>query len=249
MKALYIISGAILVMTISVIYATGCRSVRMAEQYPTDTIYSNTSATGYPIELIFKRGSAHNHPLMAVWITDTTNKYIETLFIAESIGKGYFSYGDKSTGKWLPGEIRRPAALPVWSYSRNIKDVDGLLIPSKNNPMPDAVTGATPPNNFVLKTKTTSRDYSVFDLYFEINQTWDWNEYWTNNKYPDDAQYKTSCQPALVYKARIDTRKNFVETLDLIGRSSYNGSDGKTYTDLETITTAKHIAESISIKF
>jgi hypothetical protein len=186
---------------------------------------------------------------MAVWITDTNNQYIETLFIAESIGKGVFNYGDKSTGKWLPGAIRRPAALPVWSHSRNIIEKDSLYIPTENTPMPDAITSATPSSNFVLLTKTSSKEYKIFNIYFEINQTWDWNSYWTNNKFPDDDEYKTSCQPALVYMTRLNTaQKNHYKTLELVGHSHYNGSDGIIYPDLSTITTAKNITKNVKVK-
>ena len=48
----------------------------------------------------------------------------------------------------------------------------------------------------------------------EINQNWDWNEYWTNDKYPDDENYKMSCQPALVYEAVIDSKYSKGITID-----------------------------------
>jgi hypothetical protein len=231
------------------IMLNSCSSARISQIYSTDTIYSNTDGKGFTLQLDFQKGPEHNHPLMAVWITDTSDKYIETLFIAESISKGYFDRVDISTGKWLPGKIRRPAALPVWSHSRNIQEADGLYVPTPETATPDAITGATPKNNFVLIAKTSSKTPEIFTVYFEINQPWDWNEYWTNNKYPDDNEYKTSCQPALVYKATIDTRtiqQNI--PLQLIGRSHFNGSDGKIYTDLETITTAKEITSSLFVK-
>jgi len=250
-KSVYIVSFiSFALIAILALYSTSCKTTYIAKQFPTDTLYTNSEASGFPLELIFQRGSAHNYPLMAVWISDTNNRYIETLYIAQSIGRGYFEHADKSTGKWLPGEIRRPAALPVWSYSRNVKEADGLFIPTKNTPVPDGITGATPQNNFVLITKTSSKNINVIDLYFEINQTWDWNEYWTNTKYPSDVEYKTSCQPALVYRTRINVGTSpKTQILELIGRSEHNGSSGKIYTDLETITSAKNIAESIVVKY
>jgi hypothetical protein len=226
-----------------------CSGSRVQETYRTDTIITNSNGRGWQIELIFLRGVAHNHPLMAVWITDTNNNYIETLFIAESIGKGVFSYGDKSAGKWLPGAIRRPAALPVWSHNRNVIENDSLFIPTVKTPMPDAITSATPAFNFVLLTKTSSKEHKIFNIYFEINQTWDWNNYWTNNKYPDDEEYKTSCQPALVYMSTLNTQqKNQYKTLELVGHSHYNGSNGIIYPDLSTITTARNITKNIKVK-
>ena len=85
---------------------------------------------------------------MAIWVEDTSGKYIQDLYVAESIAKGVFRHGIGSEGKWKPGEIRRPAALPYWGHKRGIKADDGLYIPSAKNPLPDAYTGATPTESF-----------------------------------------------------------------------------------------------------
>ena len=227
-----------------------CRSQRLSSDFPVDTIRTNLQAIGWNLEIKFTCGKNHNHPLMAIWVADTTGMYIETLYVAESLAKGVFTYGDKSAGKWMPGPIRRPAALPVWAFSRNVREDDGLYIPTEKTPLPDAISGATPQNNFVLITKTNSNMPLVFRVYFEINQTWDWNEYWTNNKYPGDLEYQSSCQPALVYLATIDTRRNDGPVaMKLIGHSHYNGSNGSINPDLTTITSAKDIVSSILVEF
>jgi len=186
---------------------------------------------------------------MAVWIEDIDGNFIQTLYVAESIAKGVFGHGDKSTGKWMPGAIRRPAALPVWSHKRGVQEKDGLYVPTQETALADAYTGATPPADFLLRTRTDTKLPESFYVYFEINQTWDWNEYWTNNKYPNNDEYKTSCQPALVYRARLshaDTGKQI--PLELIGHSHYAGEDGSITEDLNTITTAKEIAEEVSVR-
>ncbi len=226
-----------------------CTTRGTIANYQVDTIYTNQNLSGVPLDIVFEKGHAHNHPLMAVWVTDTHNNYIETLFIAESIGKGVFQHGDESKGKWMPGEVRRPAALPVWSHSRGVKEKDGLFIPLKDTPMPDAITGATPPGNFILKTKISENILKYIYLYLEINQSWDWNEYWTNNKYPEDADYKSSCQPALVYKAKIDLNSNEGKTeLKLIGHAHHSGKDGIINPNLETISTAKNITGIVFVR-
>jgi hypothetical protein len=186
---------------------------------------------------------------MAIWIEDEEGNFLQTLFVAESIGKGMFGHGDKSTGKWLPGPIRRPAALPVWAHRRGVQEEDGLYVPTQDTPVPDAYTGATPPAHFNLFARTDKPLPETFTVYFEINQTWDWNEYWTNNKYPDDQEYKTSCQPALVYSVSLSSEDKGIEKpMELIGHSSYNGSDGELTMDLSTITTAKDISRGIQVR-
>ncbi len=237
-----------LLVSILFIYQS-CRTARIATEYRTDTLFTNMKGEGDLLEIIFHRGTEHNHPLMAVWIEDTADRYIQTLYVAQSIAEGVFGHGDESTGKWLPGPIRRPAALPVWAHSRGVRENDGLYMPTQETAIPDAYTGATPLAHFVLFSRTDNPLPEEFYVYFEINQTWDWNNHWTNNKYPDDEDYKTSCQPALVYRTSMncgDNQKSY--KLELIGHSHYSGDNGEIYIDLNTITTAKDIAESIYVK-
>jgi hypothetical protein len=204
---------------------------------------------GYNLEIVFEKGRRHNHPLMAFWIEDTTGSYVQSLYVAQSIAKGYFQHGDASAGRWEPGPLRRPAALPYWGHKRGIKAADGYFIPTQDDPMPDAVTGATPKADFILSTRTKDPELRKFNLLMEINQSWDWNQYWHNNKYPDDPYYKTSSQPALVYKVTIDLDNPKSEyTLQPIGHSHWSGANGNLYEDLSTITTALDIVKEIKVR-
>nr|MDA3824028.1 hypothetical protein [Bacteroidales bacterium] len=197
------------ILVASLLLTTSCKSTKVPETEIPELISSGSSSgSGPELQLEFMRGEAHNHPLMAIWVEDLEGNYIQTIFVAESIGKGIFQHGDATSGKWLPADIRRPAALPVWSHSRGVEETDGLFIPTPENAVADAYTGATPMKSFTLNTKLDKPVDGKFKLFFEINQTWDWNEYWTNNKYPDDPIYKTSCQPSLIYMATIDTNNN-----------------------------------------
>lgn len=214
----------------------------------TQIITTNVEGKGQEIILKFTKGSEHNHPLMAVWVEDTAGKYIQSLYVAKSIATGIFNYGDATTGQWTQGEKRRPAALPYWSHKRGIKATDGLYLPTPDQPIPDAYTGATPKNDFELVTRLDTDGLQVFNILFEINQPWDWNEYWSNAKYPDDYEYKTSSQPALVYQAKIDLNSGKKKyEMKLIGHSHYSGKKGELYEDTSTLTTALEITEDIKV--
>ena len=237
-----------LVFTV-LLLAAACSSTRVPADETPGHISSNPEGKGPALEIEMIRGQEHNHPLMAIWVEDEKGNYVQTLYVAESIGKGIFQHGDASRGFWMPGEIRRPAALPYWSHKRGIRADDGLFIPMPGNPVPDAYTGPTPGKSFILHTKLDNDPPERFYVLFEINQTWDWNEYWTNNRFPDDEEYKTSCQPALVYSALVDLNSPGREyPMELIGRSHHSGADGKLYDDLHTMTTALHIAEKILVR-
>jgi hypothetical protein len=203
------------------------------------------------LEIELTTGKSHNHPSFAIWVEDLEGNYIETLYITQYFAKGVFGHGESEPGKWKnePGEVRRPAALPYWSHKRNIKAADGLYTPSAETAVPDALTGATPKGNFTLKTGSKVAGDKSFKVLVEINQPWDSNDFWSNNKFPDDLNYNTSLQPALVYEAVITTPSSKTEyILNPIGHSHPSGETGELFSDLTTITTAKEIVSRIMVR-
>jgi len=216
---------------------------------PVEIIKTNIEATGTEITLNFSKGSAHNYPMMAAWLEDENGNYLQTLYVNQSVAKGYFNYADKKEGEWKPGPLVRPAALPVWSHKRGVKSDEGHYMPTQNSPMPDAVTSATPKAGFILESKSDKQLTGKFRVMFEINQSWDWNEFWTNNKFPDDDEYKTSAQPSVVYAVEIDP-ENPQDSYEMkpIGHGHYSGKDGSINSDLKTITSALKIADKITVE-
>ncbi len=203
-----------------------------------------------PLEIEMIKGRYHNHPSFAIWVEDLNGNYIETLYVTQYVAKGVFGHGEIEPGKWSnkPGEVRRPASLPYWAHKRNIQAEDGLYVPSPKTAVADALTGATPKGSFILETGTKEGARQKFKVLFEINQPWDSNEFWTNNKYPDDNDYLTSLQPALVYSTIIKPENNAKEyTLNLVGHSDPSGKTGELYPDLSTLTTAKEIVQKIVV--
>lgn len=214
-------------------------------------ITSQPSEINTALEIEFEKGAEHNHPSFAIWVEDLEGNYVETLFVTDYFAKGKFGHGEVQPGKWKnePGEVRRPATLPYWSHKRNTKAADGLYAPSPETSVPDALSGATPTGDFLLETGSKITGGKKYRVLFEINQAWDANGFWTNNKFPDDANYKTSLQPALVYAATIDTGNPGSKVyLNPIGHSHHSGKTGELFTDLSTITTAKQIAKRISVQ-
>jgi len=204
--------------------------------------------TGTTLVLKFEKGTEHNHPLFAIWLADEKGNFIQTLYVSKSIGKGVFERGSRKTGRWMAGEIQRPATLPYWAHQRGIKNEFGTFLPSVKLPEIDAYTGATPQTSFIFNLKTEKQLEGKYKVMLELNQSWDWNEYWFNDKFPEDKEYKTSSQPALVYFADIDTSKLIEIKLKPLGHSHYSGKDGSINTDLSTLTTALKIAKNITVK-
>lgn len=235
---------------ISLLLLTACTSQRITETELLD-ITTNAESRGNKIILELVKGPAHNHPSMAVWLEDLEGNYIETLFVTQFVAKGVYPHGAISPVRWSsdPGPARRPASLPYWAHKRGVKASDGLFIPSPDSPLPDAITAPTPPGNFRLNTASSTRRTGKIRILLEINQPWDSNNFWTNNKFPGDTDYSTSLQPSLVYAAVIDLSElDEPVYLNPIGHGHPSGENGKLFTDLTTITTAKEIIYAAKIR-
>jgi len=203
--------------------------------------------TGTALMIKFEKGKQHNHPLFAVWLADMNGKFIETLYVSESIGKGVFPRVDRKKGAWMAGPILRPAALPYWAHQRNVKNEFGSYNPTPAHPELDGNTGATPQSSFILNLKSSKELSGNYIVYVELNQSWDWNEFWYNDRFPGNKEYMTSSQPALVYSVLIDTRQKQAFPMKPVGHSSYDGSNGDLTTDLSTLTSALRIAKSLTV--
>jgi len=238
-------TGKLLIFMAFIALMTGCSPQRKGNQHDIspEEIFTNTEKDGDIIEVHFQKGPSHNHPLMAIWLEDTAGKYIETIYVAQSIGTGIFGHGTVKAGHWEPGPVSRPAALPYWWHKYG-------LLPDPESPVPDAISGPTPKADFILSSRLVNDVPNVFNVLFEINQSWDWNEYWTNTLFPDNEAYMSSSQPALVYRARIDKHLDREDyQMKLVGYAHYAGENGMLYEDIATLSTARDIAGAIRIKF
>jgi len=245
MKTKYII---LLIITSFTLFGfTNPESKKKKKKTANPTIVeTNINGKGYQLELSFEAGEAHNHPTMAIWIEDLEGNFIQPLYVTKSFAQGVYKYGKQEGQQWVSGRKLYQAALPyfIHKWGRN-----KAMIPSENHPIPDAYSGATPDADFILKTKTNKKSTEKFKLMIELNQTWDFNEYWHNAKFPDNKDYKTSCQPSIIYAVEIDAANPMdMYVMNPIGHGHYSGDDGKLYTDISTLTTAKAIAERIEVR-
>lgn len=193
----------------------------------------------------FIPGQSFNHPTFSIWLEDMNGNYLKTLFITKSYAIGEFDYKMLRDSFWIneSGESIQPAALPYWTYKKGLIN-SKYLIPTHKNPYVDSYTGATPKGRFTLSNE--SQNLSKYRVMVEVNQTWDWNHYWTNNKYPNSNAYKHSAQPSVVYSVTISPG-NSIFYLNPIGHGSPTGENGHLYTNLSTLSTALDIFSLIKI--
>ena len=203
------------------------------------------------IELSVEKGKSYNYPTFALWLESAGGKFVQELYVTQSLATGIYNNADAGDKRWKreKGEARRPSTLPYFLHKRDIQAPDGTYLPTPEQPIPDAYTGATPRQSDVMTIVLDRQLYGKYRIVFEINQPWDFNRVWYNNRYPNNTDYLLSGQPSLVYMVEIDTNILQEEyTLNPIGHGHPYGKTGTLFTDISGITTAKNIFKSIKVK-
>lgn len=238
----------ILLFSILVLLAA-CRADDKRGTAPVQMI-TNFEGVGQTFEVSFTKGKDFNHPVIALWLETADGKYIQTLYISQSVATGYFQHGDDKSGRWERGPRRRPATVPYWSHKRNVKETDGLYVPTTATAIPDAYTGPTPLNNFILKTKSDSLLKNPVRIVLEVNQAFDFNRTWTTTLFPGDEYYATSGQPSLIYATDAIDLNSPAEKYEmkLIGHGHYSGATGELFTDVSGFTTALGIVKEVVVR-
>jgi hypothetical protein len=180
-------------------------------------------------------------PQIVVWMETLEGKYIDTLYITGKTSNS--SYRSKDLAVDV---VRRPEALPYWSHKRGIKANDGLYTPEGKSSDLDGIAAATPKVDYQVA--MSAPQMGRYKLMVEVNRTYDFNEFYSKTRFPDDAIYSgsgSSGQPSLIYEAIMDSQKPGQYILNLIGHGHHSGKDGSLYTDLHNITSAKQILEFI----
>lgn len=221
------------------------------------TLVDLTAGAGQPgMELFIKAGSAYESepqpaglgftytsvPQIAVWMETLEGQYIDTLYVTGKAANSGFGETDS-------GVTRRPEALPYWSHSRGVQEADGYFTPLQNNTDLDGVSGATPRSDYQIA--LSSPRMGQYRLLLEVNRSYDFNDYYSRDRFPDDPIYSgdgSSGQPSLIYEAIVDSAAPGQYLLSLAGRGHHSGADGELYTDLEGITTARRILSFVVAK-
>ncbi|WP_106794000.1 DUF4405 domain-containing protein [Aquimarina sp. Aq78] len=207
------------------------------------------------VEIDVKIGDAFRYAMMVIWVEDIDGNYIESLFVPKSIATSKYVNGkpDKN-GIWKPAIVRRPESLPYWSHKRGIRASDGLFIPLRKAYDIDAVSGATPTYDFIINSKAKLGKLKKFRVLMEVNQSFNWNKYYSKDRFPNDSIYSGSGrvgQPAIVYAVDVDLdkfglSKNFL--FEPIGHSHHSGKTDELFTDMSNITTALDIIDRGIVK-
>ena len=236
------------------------------------------AASGPAFTIQFQKGPFLMWPQYAIWLETMDGKFIQPLYITSKLAKNnfankvirkhperVFTENPFTTGEddaeifeyqWdeaSKNERIRPESLPVFLHALGVRSATGMMVPETSTPTLDAYAGATMTENFLLTTQALSDLPMQFKIRFEINQSFDFNEYYSSNRFPEDAIYSGngfSAQPSVVYEAAVDRRNDQqLYRLTLIGQGHHSGKDGKINPDTSKLTTAKQIVDRVIVEF
>ena len=168
--------------------------------------------------------SINNPPQMAAWIEDDNGNYVSTITVTSRSAKKNWRSAPKDG---------RPEALPVWNYAvqnNASKDsIDAVSSASSKEKVEASVTGDSLING------------SEYNVYLEINHSFDYNEFWTEDN------SGVNGQPSLIYHAKFTAGKPDKIDLVPVGHGSVDGSDGEITLGLEGFTTALEMMKSAQL--
>ncbi|BCE02997.1 DUF4405 domain-containing protein [Marinicellulosiphila megalodicopiae] len=198
----------------------------------------NTHKQGVAINLGAEVGPSYSHDMvMLLWVEDIQGRYLETIYSTRRFAKGLMTDPDNRSEN-----IYRQESVPHWIGKRQQALKLDNLIPDSENELPDAISGATPRSHFLIKTKLSDPTLRKFILKFEANQSYDWNEYYSKDRFLDDAVYSGTGQvgqPSIIYQVEIDLdHPKEVYFLMPAGHGHHSGQNAEIDSDMSNVTTA-----------
>jgi len=183
-------------------------------------------------------------PQMAVWTEDEQGHLLDTLYVTRDEGRSGYDEGDEKHTL-----SPRPAALPVWSHAIGIQRGATPML-DRHAPAPDVVSSASPTDNVYIVGRAHKAG-GRFAVLLELNSSFDYNDYYRRDSFPDEVAYSDGgnpAQPSVVYRAWVEPGSSRFALMTPIGHGHHAGADGKIDPDLSHMTTALEIVDRVVVE-
>jgi len=182
---------------------------------------------------IYTQSRYKKPPQFAIWLEKAPEGTIRTVWVSDKTGSGDWG-----------GDATRPVSLPYWVSRWNI-ETQTRSFPTPDNPVVDAVTGATPEGEFSVEVMVPAK--SVWNYFIETNVSGDYNDAFPAVGKDGKEDRNGNGQPSIIYKGRITSSSGRRSTPKLIGRTDQFQNVKTINPDLKGITTAKDLFSVIEV--
>ena len=235
-------------------------------------------AQGQTISLEFKKGPYFMWPQYAFWLETIEGEFVQPLYVTSAIATNNFTnkvgtkdqsqvftshmfIGEKAVGEdaleffgddpSTKDKRMRPESLPVFLHKLGVQADNGFYVPTDGKLAIDGYTGATMEDNFIYSIQLPDKLTGKYRVRFEINHSFDFNEFYSSDRFPNDPIYSGdgfTAQPSVVYEAIVDfDRSKALNQMSVIGRGHHSGQNGELYSDLQNLTTALELVDRILV--
>jgi len=245
--------------------------------------FTRQGAQGTKLTIDLRKGAYFHYPQYALWLETLDGAFIQPLFVTEKLARNDFAnkvrlrnpqqvfnadiaamdeatWQQTFTSETLTAaatqQRTRPESLPVFLHQLATKPTKAMATEpgaASAHVNIDAYAGATLLDNFLLTTQSEQPLPAQFRLRLEINQSFDFNTFYSSDRFPNDPIYSGdgyNGQPSVIYEAIINTQsEQRFYPMALIGRGHHSGSDGIIHTDMENLTTAKQLIDRVIVEF
>jgi len=233
--------------------------------------------SGRSIKLEFKKGHAFHWPQYAIWIEKLDGTFVQPLYVTQSVATNTFKnkvwlntesikldanpfskkdfvfeslFSEKFTADASNNRFRKES-LPVFLHKLKQDENADRKINEREKSILDAYAGATQFDNFILQQKLKDVSAGKYNLYLEINQSFDFNAYYASDSFPDDPIYSGdgfSAQPSVVYVAQLDFDSPIkLYPMIALGHGHHSGANGLIDPNIENLTTALDIVDHVLV--
>ena len=231
----------------------------LVEEGSFQTLTTNIGEQGMPIAIELRKGAHYESaaqplflgltyttvPQVAFWVEDLKGQYISTIYVTQKVTNGNFVSKED-----IFNTVSRPESLPYWAHRRGVQYGDGIVMPGGDNTDLDGMTGATPLGNYDVRSQLTT-ELRQFKVMMEINRSYDFNDYYHADRFPQDPIYSgsgSSGQPSVIYSALINLDDNqHSYFLKPVGHGHHSGANGTLYTDMQGIDTALQLIKRVVV--
>ncbi len=228
------------------------------------------------LSIEFKAGAAFQWPQYAIWLETLEGQFVQPIYVTQKLAENNFANRVSTRDKnavFTDNPFERPGftmeqafdlvvepetrndrfrteSLPVFLHklASNNQSVEANQI----SKLVDGYSGATMMNNFIYRASVEHKLSGIYRLRLEVNQSFDFNQYYASDRFPEDAIYSGSgysAQPSVIYETEINFDKpNALFVMKLIGRGHHSGQDGEVHADLSGMTSALQLVDRVLVE-